>query len=121
MWWRSALAVIAGYAVMVGVVVGAFVVLVGDPLTPPGRAAMIGLLAGGLVAALLGGYVAAWVAGRAPLAHALVLVGIAVGMWIVSFLVGTGGEPLAFKIGNLLVLVVGGSVGGWLRAQQTGA
>lgn len=115
---RSVLAVVAGYAAMAIAVMLLFVIVLYSPEHQPGVAFMLGAIAFAFLAAILGGFVAALVARRAPMRHALGLAGLCVSMWIVSAIGSSGKEPLWFQVCNLVVMLAGVLAGGYLRARQ---
>jgi hypothetical protein len=124
---RSILAVVAGAIVMVvGVVAANFMLVVLVPAaSAPGGAsghvtALAVLLLFNLLVGVVGGYVTARVAARAPERHALALaLGIVqVALYAASALVERGGVPLWWHAGMVLFLVPAVLLGGQLRASQ---
>lgn len=110
---RSVLAVVAGYVVICVVVLG-FSWL----LPPTTLASRWFFVAYGFMAALLGGYVAAALAGRSPFRHAVVLAGVGVALAILSFFFALDDSPLWFHLANTVVPAVAVLLGGWLKERQ---
>lgn len=113
---RSVLAVVAGYVVICAVVLGF------SWLLPPETLALRMLfVAYGFVAAVLGGYVAAALAGRSSFRHAAALAGAGVTLAILSLVFSVDDDPLWFHLANTAVPAGGVLVGGWLRERQVRA
>jgi hypothetical protein len=79
---------------------------------------MFGSIAVGVIAAFLGGHVAAWLAGRRPLAH-----GIAVALVLalgatVSLVSTLGHSAIWTQLSALLLMAPSAVLGGWVRARQ---
>ncbi|MGH7566593.1 MAG: hypothetical protein ACREK2_07165 [Gemmatimonadota bacterium] len=113
---RSVLAVLAGFAAMAIVVIVATVLFArllypdaepGAPPTPTGAWLAINL-AYSLAAAVLGGWLAAYLAPRAPFGHAVALAVVAAAMAIPGILSGgSPGQP-AWYPAVLAALAIGG-------------
>ena len=78
----------------------------------------MGGIASGMVFALLGGFVAAWLARRQPLAH-----GIAVGAVLalgaaISLLITMGKGAVWSQVAALALMAPCAVLGGWLRLRQ---
>ena len=91
---------------------------------PPHQAAplsvMVASIAVGAVAAALGGYVAAFLAGYRPLLHgALVATILATGA-VVSLVSTLGYGSIWSQLSALVVMAPSAVIGGWLRAKQSG-
>jgi|SRR5665213_463867 len=115
---RSVLAVIVGYLIF-ALSAFAFFQITGQP---PHQAApipiMLASIAFGMVFALLGGYVAAWLARRRPLAHAsAVAVLLALGAAI-SLLGTLGTGAIWSQVAALALMAPAAVLGGWLRLRQ---
>jgi hypothetical protein len=115
---RSVLAVIIGYLIF-AVSAFAFFQISGQP---PRQAApvpiMVGSIAFGMVFALLGGFVAAWLARRQPFAHgAAVAVVLALGAAI-SLLNTLGNGAVWSQVAALALMAPCAVFGGWLRMRQ---
>ena len=115
---RSVIAVIVGYLIF-AVSAFAFFQISGQP---PHQSApvpiMIGSIAFGMAFALLGGFVAAWLARRRPLAHG-VAVGTVLALGAAISLLNTMGKGAVWSQVSALVLMAPCAVlGGWLRLRQ---
>ena len=115
---RSVIAVLFGYLIF-AVSAFAFFQISGQP--PHQHAPvpiMMGGIASGMVFALLGGFVAAWLARRQPLAH-----GIAVGAVLalgaaISLLITMGKGAVWSQVAALALMAPCAVLGGWLRLRQ---
>jgi hypothetical protein len=116
---KSILAVVVGYLVF-AISAFAFIKLSGQP---PHEEAPLSFIVGstvvGMVFALLGGYVAAWLAGRRPLAHALAVAAL-IALGATASLIATLGKGALWSQVAALVLIAPSTIpGGWLRARQS--
>ena len=115
---RSILAVVVGYFIF-ALPAFAFFRLSGQaPHKVAPTAVMLGSIAFGMVFAALGGYAAAWLARRRPLAH-----GTAVGAVLalgaaVSLLSTLGKGAIWSQVAALLLMAPCAILGGWLRFKQ---
>jgi len=120
---RSFLAVVIGFVVTVlGLLLFTALVakLLPSILPAEGQAAGTGYLLLSLLClygfAVLGGYVAGWIALRAPALHALALAAV-MGILVFSFIkVNAGQQPKWYEYG-LLAATIPTLIGGWLRAR----
>jgi NhaP-type Na+/H+ and K+/H+ antiporter len=115
---RSILAVVVGYFIF-ALSAFAFFRISGQP---PHQAApmpiMLESIAFGMVFALLGGYVAAWLARRRPLAHGVAVAAVlAIGATI-SLLSTLGNAAVWSQVAALVLMVPCAVLGGWLRLRQ---
>jgi len=79
---------------------------------------MFGSILVGVVSALLGGYVAAWLAGRRPLAHG-VAVALVLALGATVSLVSTLGHGAIWsQLTALLLMAPSAALGGWVRARR---
>jgi peptidoglycan/LPS O-acetylase OafA/YrhL len=79
---------------------------------------MLGSIAFGMVFALLGGFVAAWLARRRPLAHGVAVAGVlALGAGI-SLLSTRGKGAVWSQVAALVLMAPCAVLGGWLRLRQ---
>jgi hypothetical protein len=127
---RSVAAIIAGFGFMVStVMVGGIVTTglfgAGDLTSTPGGARVIFQLAAGValnaVGALMGGWLAARIAARAPLAHAAalaVLTGVLAA--IAGIRAAAGAQPAWYPVVMGIAAVTGVLLGGKLRAAAAG-
>lgn len=115
---RSIGAVVFGY-LLFAVSAFAFFQISGQPphqAAPP--AVMFGSIAVGVIAAFLGGYAAAWLAGRRPLAHgAAVALVLALGA-TVSLLSTLGHGAIWSQAAAMLLMAPSAVFGGWVRARR---
>ena len=116
---RSVLAVVGGFVAMaVGVQLMFLPFYIGaSAAQEPSTQNMVWMLLGGSLAATLGGYVAGFVAGRAPLKHAAALAGLCSILSGVCLLL-PGPAPFWFQAGNCVIGLAGPLLGGWLRELQ---
>ena len=115
---RSVLAVAVGYFIF-ALSAFAFFQISGQP---PHQAApmpvMLASIVVGMIFALLGGYVAAWIARRGPLAHG-VAVAVVLALGATISLVSTFGKGAVWSQVTALVLMAPcAALGGWLRLRQ---
>jgi hypothetical protein len=115
---RSIVAVVIGYLVF-ALSAFAFFQLSGQA---PHRAAPMSVMlasAGfGVVFAILGGYVAAWLAQRRPIAHGLAVAGVLAVGAAASLLSTLGNGAIWSQVNALLLMAPSAALGGWLRARQ---
>ena len=115
---RSALAVLVGYFIF-ALSAFAFFQLSGQP---PHQAApvpiMIGSIAFGMLFALLGGYVAAWLARRRPAAHGLAVAAVLALGAAISLLSTFGKGAIWSQVAALALMAPCALLGGWLRSRQ---
>ena len=113
---RAVLGVIGGYALMAGIVIVGVMILSPACGVEAGDVSM-GYLAANLVlsflAAIAGGYVAAWIGGPLRLVSVALLACIVL---IAGFLMeGGSGQPGWYPLVIALIGAVGVAIGGWLR------
>jgi hypothetical protein len=117
---RSIVAVVVGYLVFALSVFAFFQVSGQAPHQVAPVSVMLASSAFGVVSALLGGYVAAWLAGRRPMRHGgAVAVVLAVGA-LVSLLSTFGKGAIWSQVAALVLMAPSAIFGGWLRAKQVG-
>ncbi len=121
---RSIGAVITGYAVMAILVMLGFGLIkqfVPDAFpTPeafPSTGMSLTIIGFGLIAALAGGYVAAWIAGKKKLRHGVFLGAVVLVMGIISVIVSPVTQPLWYNISIILSGVIGVILGAILRKE----
>ena len=125
---RSLFAIIGGYITFaVGLALANFLAarifpsFVAEGPTAP-RSIVVSLVCAGLMA-VLGGFMAALIAGREPLKHAVILSAVCA-LYFLLFLgaptpPGEPTFPVWYKIGLLVVVPPAVSLGGFLRQRQT--
>ncbi len=116
---RSAVAIVAGYLVMLVAVTVLFLLTFRDPGATPTPTFLYLSIAYGFAFAVLGGFVTAAIAGRAEMGHALALAGLIVVLGIVSLVLAAGREPLWYGLSNLALGAGGAIAGGYLRVIST--
>jgi peptidoglycan/LPS O-acetylase OafA/YrhL len=121
---RSAIAIIGGYLAMV-VVVGlcTYFLMLLTPSWFPGAAPPAGPylavnIAYSVVAALVGGYVAAWIAPRRPVKHAVLLAAFALVMSVVSAVLQGDRQPRWYQVLLAVCMPMVIVLGGWARAHS---
>jgi hypothetical protein len=115
---RSIGAVIIGYVVFAASAFAVFRVSGRAPHAAAPVPFMLASIASGVAFALVGGYVAAWIAGRRPLAHgagvaALLALGAAV-----SLASTLGHGAVWSQLAALVLMAPAAIAGGWLRARR---
>jgi peptidoglycan/LPS O-acetylase OafA/YrhL len=115
---RSILAVVVGYLIF-ALSAFAFFQISGQP---PHQAApmpiMLGSIAFGMVFALIGGYVAARLARRRPLAHGVAVAAVLALGATISLLSTLGKGAVWSQVAALVLMVPCAVFGGWLRTRQ---
>ena len=115
---RSVIAVIVGYLIF-ALSAFAFFQISGQP---PHQAApvpiMIGSIAFGMGFALLGGFVAAWLARRRPLAHGAAVAAVLALGAALSLLNTMGTGAVWSQVAALALMAPCAALGGWLRMRQ---
>jgi len=118
---RSVGGVLLGYAIFAVSAVALFALTGRDPHAPASLAFMAMTVVIGDTCAMIGGYIAGWLAGRRPLAHGVaVAVVIAVGA-AVSLFATLGHGSVWTQIAALLFMAPSAVVGGWVRANAASA
>jgi O-antigen/teichoic acid export membrane protein len=115
---RSIIAVVVGYLVF-ALSAFAFFRLSGQPPhqeAPP--LVMLSSIAIGVVSALLGGYAAAWLAQRRPLAHGVAVAAVLALGATVSLLSTIGHGAIWSQTAALLLMAPSAVLGGWIRERQ---
>ena len=115
---RSILAVVVGYLIFATSAFAFFQVSGQPPHQVAPLPIMLESIAFGMVFSLLGGYVAAWLAQRRPVAHGVaVAVVLAIGA-AVSLLSTLGKGAVWSQVAALTLMAPCAVVGGWLRLKQ---
>ena len=115
---RSIVAVVVGYLVFALSAFAFFQVSGQAPHQVAPVSVMLASAAFGAVFALLGGYVAAWLARRRPTTHGVAVAAvIAVGA-LVSLLSTLGKGAVWSQLAALVLMAPSAVLGGWLRARQ---
>ena len=123
---RAFLALLAGFAAMAAIVGVATAVLmkfvpewVGVPGQPRAGYVLVNL-GYSLAAAMVGGYVTAWIAKNNPLIHALALALIVLLLAALSALQERGQQPIWYQLLLVAVAPIGAMLGGLLRMRILG-
>ncbi len=115
---RSIFSVIVGYLIFA---LSAFVFFQVSG-QPPHQAApmpiMLASIALGMVFALLGGYVAAWLARRRPLAHGVAVAAVLALAAAISLFTTLGRGAVWSQVAALALMAPCAALGGWLRLRQ---
>jgi hypothetical protein len=119
MFFRSVVAVIAGYAIF-AISAGALFALSGqDPHSDASVPFMIVAVVYGVAFALLGGYVSGWIASHVPFIHGLIVASIlALGAGI-SLIATVGKGAIWSQVTALTVMAPAAALGGYLRARTS--
>lgn len=120
------LALMAGFAVMVALVMGLAALIVrlvpgwtGSEATPPASYAFVNL-GSSFLAAAAGGYVTAWVAAANPLIHVLALALVVLALSALSALQARGTQPIWIQLALVAVSPIGVLAGGLARLRVLG-
>jgi hypothetical protein len=119
-WLRSAGALLAGFvsmALLVGVSVPLALALTGRFGPQPNAPYLAANIGFSLLAAIVGGFVCGWIAGRAPLAHSLALAAIVLVLGAVSALQSAPTQPAWYPWTIAVAGAVGVLAGGLLRVR----
>ena len=115
---RSIVAVIVGYMIF-ALGTFAFFRLSGQPPHAPAPVSvMLESSVCGMAFALLGGYVAGWLAGRRPFAHACAMAIVLLIGAAVSLFATLGKGAVWSQLAALILMAPCALLGGWLRARQ---
>lgn len=114
---RSVLAVVCGYVAFALPAVVFFQVSGRDPHEAAPVAFMGVSIAFGVVTALAGGAVAAWLAPRKPAVHAMAVAAMIAGGALASMAAGSAAGARWTQVSALLVFTPCAVLGGWLRGK----
>jgi hypothetical protein len=117
---RSIVAVVAGYLVFALSAFAFFQVSGQAPHRVAPVSVMLASSAFGVVFALLGGYVAGWLAGRRPMRHGVAVAVVLAGGALVSLLSTFGKGAIWSQVAALVFMAPSAVFGGWLRARRAG-
>lgn len=116
---KSIVAVVLGYSTF-AVLAFAFFRLSGQaPHRPAPMLVMFGSILVGAAGALLGGYLAASIAGRRPLAHGVAVAVVLAAGATVSLVSTIGHGSVWSQIAALVLMAPCAIAGGWFRAKQS--
>ena len=117
---KSILAILAGYVAMAIAVVALTAVvtrIMPQSEGSPGAAYMGINLCYSFAAAVLGGFTAAWIAGRAPIQHGYVLAALVFLLSIFSAIQMGNKQPRGYQIALALLAPAGVMLGAYLKAR----
>ncbi|HKS76933.1 MAG TPA: hypothetical protein VJQ82_27240 [Terriglobales bacterium] len=115
---RSVLAVVIGY-LLFGLSAFAFFRLSGhDPHAPASAAFMILSVVYGVVFAIGGGYLAAWIAGKFEIEHAFAVATLVAAIGAASYIAEAPGESKWTQLSGILIIAPAAILGGYLRRRQ---
>jgi len=115
---RSILAVIVGYLIFALSAFAFFQISRQPPHQAASMPIMVGSITFGMVFALLGGYVAAWLARRRPLAHGVAVAAVLALGAAISLLSTLGNGAVWSQTAALVLMAPCAIFGGWLRCRQ---
>ena len=115
---RSVIAVIVGYLIFALAAFAFFQISGQAPHQAAPLPVMIGSIAFGMVFALLGGFVAAWLARRRPLAHGVAVAAVLAFGAAISLLSTLGKGEVWSQVAALALMAPCAVLGGWLRMRQ---
>jgi hypothetical protein len=115
---RSIVAVVLGYAIFAGSAFALFRLTGHDPHAPASAAFMLVTIVEGVVFAAAGGYVAGWLAGRRPLAHAVAVAAVLAAGAVASLAATLGHGAVWTQLAALLFMAPSAVWGGWWRARR---
>jgi hypothetical protein len=115
---RSVLSVIVGYLTFALSAFAFFQISGQSPHEAAPMSVMLGSTLFGMSFALLGGYLAARLAGRQPLAHGIAVAALVALVAAISLLSTIGKGAVWSQLAALALMAPCALVGGWLRSQQ---
>jgi len=117
---RSLVAVLVGYFIFAGSAFAFFRFSGQPPHQPAPLPVMLASIAVGTVFAFLGGYVAARIAPRRPLAHGVAVAGVMALGAAVSLISTLGHGAIWSQVAALVLMAPSAVVGGWVRSLKPG-
>jgi hypothetical protein len=115
---RSILAVLIGYIVFAASSFAVFRVSGQAPHAEASVGFMAASIASGIVFAAAGGYVAAWLAGRRPIAHGLAMAAVLAAGAVASLAATVGHGAIWSQVAALALMAPSAVLGGWWRARR---
>jgi hypothetical protein len=116
---RSVAAVVLGYVVFAASAFAVFRLSGQAPHAPASVPFMLGTIASGVMFAAAGGYIAAWLAGRRPLAHAVAVALLLAAGALASLASTLGRGAIWSQVSALALMAPAAVLGGWLRARSS--
>jgi hypothetical protein len=115
---KSILAVIVGYAIFAGSGIALFQLTEQPPHGEASASFMVAAVLYGIVFAVLGGFVAGWIAGRRPLLHAAIVAAILALGATVSLVATLGSGAIWSQVSAIALMAPAAAAGGWLRGRM---
>jgi hypothetical protein len=115
---RSIISVVVGYMLFAACVFSFFRIVGQPPHQDAPASVMVGSSVVGVIVAFLGGYVAAWLAGRQPLAHGLAMALVLATGALVSLVSTLGHGAIWSQLAAVFLMAPSAAVGGMARARQ---
>lgn len=117
---RSIGAVLIGYLIFALSAFGFFQISGQAPHQAAPPAVMFGSIVIGMASAWVGGYAAAWLAGRKPWAHGVAVAAVLALGATVSLLSTVGHGAIWSQLAALALMAPSAAFGGWVRARHSG-
>jgi len=114
---RSVIAVLVGYIVFAASAYAVFRLSGQAAHAEASAPFMLVSIASGIVFALAGGYVAAWIAGRHPRVHGMAVAALLALGAAVSLVSTLGRGSIWSQVAALTLMAPSAALGGWLRAR----
>ena len=114
---RSVAAVLVGYGVFATSAFAVFRLSGHAPHAPASVPFMLLTIASGVAFAAIGGYVAGWLAGRRPLAHAVAMAALLAAGAAASLAATLGPGAVWSQVAALTLMAPSAVLGGWFRAR----
>ena len=118
-WLRSIAAVLVGYFVFAILAFALFRISGQAPHDDAPPPFMVVSIVGGILFALAGGYVAAWIAGRKPVAHGVAVAAVLATGAALSLAATVGHGAIWSQLAALALMAPSAALGGWLRRQAS--
>ena len=115
---RSVVAVVVGYLIFALSAFALFQVSGRPPHQAAPMSFMLGSIVCGMIFALVGGFVAAWLARRRPVAHGVAVAAVVALGAAVSLLTTPAGSAVWSQVAALALMAPCAVLGGWLRSRQ---
>jgi len=115
---RSIVSVIVGYLIFALSAFALFQISGQPPHQAASAPFIFGSIIFGAMSALLGGYVAAWLAKRRPLAHGFAVAAVLALGAAISLLSTLGKGAIWSQVAALVIMAPCAAIGGWLRAKM---
>jgi len=113
---RSILAIASGHVLLTAAAALLHAISGRDPRRPADASFLILSTGAGVLFALVGGYLAAWLAGRRPFLHAAILAAALAIEAFASIVAWPAGSTIKSPLATILVIAPSAALGGWIRA-----